>query len=183
MYAHKLDSKRTSGEKIRLLTLTAMFAAITTAATALLKIGTPIGYVHAGDTVVYLAASVLPFPFGIIASAIGGSFADLMSGYAVWMLPTAIIKALNALMFTLSGFYLRKKGSTKIINIPNLLMMIPAAVVTVGGYFISEIIMYDLTAAVAEIIPNCVQALTASLLYVVIGLGLDSIKFKEKIFK
>ncbi len=66
------------------LAVTAMFAALITAATAFIKIPAPLGYAHAGDSVIYLAACILPAPFGFIAASVGGALADLLSGYAVW---------------------------------------------------------------------------------------------------
>ena len=75
------------------LAVTAMFAALITAATAFIKIPAPLGYAHAGDSVIYLAACILPAPFGFIAASVGGALADLLSGYAVWAIPTAVIKA------------------------------------------------------------------------------------------
>ena len=70
------------------LAVTAMFAALITAATAFIKIPAPLGYAHAGDSVIYLAACILPAPFGFIAASVGGALADLLSGYAVWAIPT-----------------------------------------------------------------------------------------------
>ncbi len=92
------------------LAVTAMFAALITAATAFIKIPAPLGYAHAGDSVIYLAACILPAPFGFIAASVGGALADLLSGYAVWAIPTAVIKALNVLPFFLARKYLQKKG-------------------------------------------------------------------------
>ena len=87
--------------KTLLAALTAMFAALIIVTTAYLKIPAPLGYVHIGDSMVYLAASILPGPFGFIAAALGGALADLLAGYPQWAFPTAIIKALNVLKKTI----------------------------------------------------------------------------------
>lgn len=171
-----MNTKQSS--KLKFLTLTAMFAAIVTVFTAFIKIPTPFGYTHAGDAVVYIGASILPSPFGLIIGTIGGAMADIISGYAVWAIPTAIIKTLNAVPFVICAKYFR---SNKIINTKNLLMLIPTTIVTVGGYFVANMIIYDYTAAVAELFAGWIQPVLAIIMYIVIGLSLDSIKFKQKV--
>ena len=90
-----------NNEKIKYAAMTAMFAALITITTAYVKIPAPLGYAHAGDSMIYLSASVLPGPLGFAAAAIGGGLADLLAGYPQWAVPTAIIKALNVLPFFL----------------------------------------------------------------------------------
>ena len=103
-----------------------MCAALITVTTAFIKIPSPLGYSHAGDSMIYLAASILPGPFGIIASSIGGALADLISGYPHWAIPTAIIKAVNAVPFVLCRMAMKKRGKDeKIISPSSLLMLIP----------------------------------------------------------
>ena len=97
----KTVSKTDSKYNVKLIAITAMCAALITVTTAFIKIPSPLGYSHAGDSMIYLAASILPGPFGIIASSIGGALADLISGYPHWAIPTAIIKAVNAVPFVL----------------------------------------------------------------------------------
>lgn len=168
----------------KVIALTAMFAALVTVVTAFIKIPTALGYCHAGDSMIYLAASILPGPYGIIAASIGGFFADLLAGYANWALPTAIIKAFNALPFFICRYYLKKHNKdNKIINLPNLLMLIPTTIVTVGGYFIANGLMYDFTAAIAELATWYLQPGVGAIIYIALGLGLDSIKFKERTLK
>lgn len=171
-----------SKSNVKSFAMTAMFAALITVTTMFIKIPTPFGYAHAGDSMVYLGATILPGPFGIIAASLGGALADLLSGYAHWAIPTAIIKALNAVPFVMCSIALKKHSKdNKIINIPNLAMLIPAAIVTIGGYFVANFIIYGLGAAIGETPSQCLQAVTASIIYVSLGAGLDTIKFKQKI--
>ena len=72
----KTVSKTDSKYNVKLIAITAMCAALITVTTAFIKIPSPLGYSHAGDSMIYLAASILPGPFGIIASSIGGALAD-----------------------------------------------------------------------------------------------------------
>ena len=167
---------------IRTAALTAMFAALIIVTTSVVKIPAPLGYVHVGDAVVYLSACILPGPFGFFAAAIGGALADLLAGYPQWALPTAVIKMLNVLPFFLIKFALKNSPRRdKIINLQNLLMLVPTALVTLGGYFAANMLLYDFGAAVAELLPNLFQAVASSVVFAVLGLGLDAVGFKAKV--
>ena len=175
-------TKKSSSENIKYAAITAMFAALITVTTAYIKIPAPLGYAHAGDSMIYLAASVLPGPLGFAAAAIGGGLADLLAGYPQWAVPTAIIKALNVLPFFLIKLALKNSPKLdKIISLPNLLMLIPTTIVTIGGYFVANALLYDTAAAIAEILPNLVQASVGAGIFIVLGTSLDAIHFKSRI--
>lgn len=175
-------TNRSSSENIKYAAITAMFAALITVTTAYIKIPAPLGYAHAGDSMIYLAASVLPGPLSFAAAAIGGGLADLLAGYPQWAIPTAIIKTLNVLPFFLIKLALKNSPKLeKIISLPNLLMLIPTTIVTIGGYFIANALLYDTAAAIAEILPNLVQASVGAGLFIVLGTSLDAVHFKSRI--
>ena len=177
-----LSKNRAGSEQIKYAVITAMFAALITVTTAYIKIPAPLGYAHAGDSMIYLAASVLPGPLGFAAAAIGGGLADLLAGYPQWAIPTAIIKTLNVLPFFLIKFALKNSPKLdKIISLPNLLMLIPTTIVTIGGYFVANALLYDTAAAIAEILPNLVQASVGAGLFIVLGTSLDAAHFKSRI--
>ena len=72
----------TNSKQIRLLTTTALFAALITIFTAYIghvPVGTNGGYIHFGDSLIYIAAAVLPMPYAFAAGAIGGGLADLLT--------------------------------------------------------------------------------------------------------
>ena len=73
-------SKSKSKINVKLIAITAMCAALVTVTTAFIKIPSMFGYSHAGDSMIYLAASILPGPYGIIASSIGGALPVIRSG-------------------------------------------------------------------------------------------------------
>lgn len=174
--------KSTANSKTMLIVITAMFSAVIAVATAFIKIPTPLGYSHAGDSMIYLGASILPAPYGIVCASIGGAIADLISGYPQWAIPTAIIKALNAVPFIVCTMILKNsKFKYKIINPPNLLMLIPTTLVTVSGYFVTTGLMYSWESAFAELALWWVQPSMGAVIYILAGAGLDAIKFKKKI--
>ena len=91
-------------KKLRLLCLAALFAGAIAVTTAyLLHIPIPTGgYIHLGDALIYLAACLLPAPSAVGAAMVGAGLADLLTA-PLWVVPTLLIKALVALLFTSRG--------------------------------------------------------------------------------
>ena len=84
------------------MAFTGLFAALITIFTAYIghvPVGVNGGYIHFGDGLIYLAATILPWPYAMLAGAIGGGMADLLTAPA-WTLATVIIKALIVIPFT-----------------------------------------------------------------------------------
>jgi uncharacterized repeat protein (TIGR04002 family) len=160
--------------KTKPLTFAGVFAALIFAATFLLHIpaGFGGGYVHAGDSLVFLAASVLPAPLAVAASAIGAGLSDLMTpGAAAWLLPTVIVKSLCCLPFT--------SKAEKILTRRNLLALIASAVITLLGYGAASAVMSGSVAvAIAEIPLSLAQAFVGAAGYIAVGAALD----KSKLF-
>ncbi len=179
-----VKSTEKKDSSIKLLVMTAMFAALITAATAFVKLPTPFGYTHAGDSVVYLAAVLLPSPLSFAAAGIGGAAADLLSGYAVWAIPTAIIKMLNVLPFVLIRIVLKKKNKdTRAVSAGIVSMLVPSGLITVVGYFAANLLLYDAAAAAAEIPYNMIQATVAAALFIALGTATDAARLKQRWFK
>ena len=106
----------------------------------------------------------------------------MISGYAVWSIPTAIIKALNVLPFVLVRIFLKSKNKDdKILRLGTILALIPTTAVTIGGYFIANQLLYDTSAAVAEIPFNLVQSAVGAALFIALGLALDAVRFKQRL--
>lgn len=108
--------------KVQLLTYTGMFAAAITVTTAyVLHIPLPTGgYIHLGDTLIYLAACLLPLPYAMAAGAVGGALADLLTA-PMWTLPTFVIKALICLPFSRKERKLRSRRNYAAVVLAGLL--------------------------------------------------------------
>ena len=71
---------------IKKLVFAALFAALSCAATMVIRIPTPIGgYIHAGDAVVLLSAFLLGPWWGAAAAGLGSGLADLIAGYGLYV--------------------------------------------------------------------------------------------------
>ena len=152
-----------------------MFAALIMLVTACIMhipTGFNNGYIHLGDTMIYIAASMLPTPYALVAAAMGGALADILSGAAVWAIPTAIIKALMVLPFTAKQERLLCKR--------NALAIVISGVIGIVGYALAAMIMYgSFAAGVADVLPNVIQEAAGGAMYVVLALALDRVKIKR----
>ena len=159
----------------RLITLSAVFAAMTYALTAFLHIPTAKGYIHIGDAVIFIAASLLPKPYAMASAAIGASLSDALSGYWIWMPATFVIKALTALAFT--------SKKPKMLCARNFTALIPALVLCVGGYGLySGLVIYgSLPAGFIDAPANLFQTAASAAVYIALSATLDKSGIKKKL--
>lgn len=109
-----------------------LFAALTFICTAFAKI--PLagaGYVHLGDTFVFLSAALLPLPYAMVASALGAALADLAAGFANYAIITAVVKAL--MVVVVWAVYRRVRPWWALV-----LGLVAATIVLGEGYFFFE---------------------------------------------
>jgi uncharacterized repeat protein (TIGR04002 family) len=156
--------------------LAGLFTALIFVATAYLPripIGSG-GYIHAGDTVVYLAASLLPRRPAMAACGLGGALADALSGFALWAPFTLLIKMGLALSFT--------DRSEKLLCARNIAALFMALPVTAGGYYVAEWILTGSASVPAISLPfNALQAAGSALLYACIAFQMDRAGLKKRL--
>lgn len=162
------------------ITYTAIFTALILLATSVLKFSTGLGegYIHFGDSLIYITACLLPFPYCIIAGALGGGLADILSGFAIWSIPTMLIKMLNVLPFAI---VCKKLKTNKILCKQTVLMTFVSGVITILGYFVAECILYSVASATLSITGNTIQAVASGIIFMIIATTLDKINFKRRI--
>ncbi len=157
--------------------ITALFAALIFLATAyILHIPTPAtgGYIHLGDSFLYLAASILPTPFAVIAGGIGEALSDALTGSVIYALPTLVIKSIMVLCFSSVG--------KKIITKRNIVAAVAAGLICMGGYYLTEAVIYrNFLSPLVEIPANLIQAGASAVIYILIGNALDRLNMKERI--
>lgn len=161
-------------DKIKFMCLAGVFTALVFVVTAYLHIPTNNGYIHVGDGIIYLAACLLPFPYGLAVGAGGAFLADCLTGFAIWAPASVVIKALTALFFS------AKKD--KIINLRNLLVLLPAATLCAGGYYLYEALLYgNFTSPLASIPGSVTQSIASSIIFIVAGIAMDKMNVKSKL--
>lgn len=145
-------------DKIILLVLAGLFAAIITVSTMMIRIPTPTkGYINLGDCFVNIAGWLLGPLYGGAAAGIGSGLSDLFAGYTVYVIPTLIIKGFMAV----TAFALYKALSKKAPSlVGRILSAVAAELVMIVGYAIYEAFLYGSVAtALTGVAGNVVQGI------------------------
>lgn len=151
---------------LRKLINSGLMAAIVVVGTMAIRIPTPTkGYIHVGDSIVYLSGIFLGPLYGAVAAGLGSLLADVLAGYVIYAPASLIIKALDA--FVVGLIYLRfSKGDS---TYAKKLFVFSVAVffggsIMVLGYFAFEIFLYSLPVAVLGVVPGIIQAVAGGVL-------------------
>ena len=161
-------------KKLHTLIFSALYAALIFLGIYIIHIPIPNGYLHFGDGLIYVAASLLPLPSALAASAIGGALADLLSGFAIYAPITAVVKTLMALCVGLivknNRFLARLSGSEGTRGgFPALILAaVLAGIVNVAGYFIAECFLYGAAGAAASLGGNAIQSAAGIVIYLLL---------------
>lgn len=164
-------------KKLLRLILTALFTALTTVATAVVQIPSPMqGYVNLGDAVVLLSAWLLGPIYGSFAAGVGSLLADLLAGYAHYAPGTLVIKLLSALIAAVLFSFFEKKAKSKTKRILlRVFSGISGEVFMILGYFgYSALLLKNGLSAAASIPGNCAQAVIGILIGVILAELLQS---------
>lgn len=162
--------------------LAGVLAAMVCMATTFLHI--PIvggGYVHLGDTVIYLTAALLPTPYAMAAAAVGAGLADVLVA-PMWAPFTVVIKAVMALAFTAKKerFLCRRNAIAPLL----------AGVIGVAGYYVAEVVILwasggvlaaSAEAALLAVPYNAMQEVVGGIAFVLLAVALDRMDIKKRL--
>ena len=142
---------KTKTQLLRLV-MTGVLMALACVATMVIQIPSPThGYMNLGDCVVLLSGCLLGPVYGAVAGGVGSALADLLSGYAVYVPGTLVIKAVMA---ALAGILYRR--SRKLLPVGAVL----AELVMIVGYWLYDgFLMGSLAGSAAGIPSNIIQGL------------------------
>ncbi|MDR1133257.1 MAG: ECF transporter S component [Synergistaceae bacterium] len=159
---------------IRNIVLAGLFTAMIFVVTYFPRIPTARGYIHIGDSVIYVAACLLNHPAAAISAALGGFLTDALSGYVAWAPYTAIIKAALTIPFTAMG--------ARMLSLRNFLAALAAFPITIGGYYLAAwMITGDRFVPLAEVPFNAVQAGVSMLIFIAVAAGMDKAGLKNRL--
>lgn len=167
-------------DKIRKLTLAAMFAALTCVATIVIQVPSPMnGYVNLGDVLVLMCGFVLGPVYGTAAAGIGSMLADVFTGYLHYAPGTLVIKAAMALVAYLLFAAFRNKSVN--VTVSTIISGLVAEVIMVLGYFGYACLLLGKGLAAASSIPgNIVQGVFAIVCSTIICTILSKVKIGSK---
>lgn len=104
------------------ISIIGLMSALVFVGTYFFKIPSAFGYTHLGDCMIILTVCLFGTRRGILAGAIGAGLSDFLGGYAVWVLPTMVLKGLWAFIAGTIAYKLRRT-----LNIPGLSVLSSAA--------------------------------------------------------
>lgn len=172
-----MKEDRTSLGRSRLLTASAMFAALIALTTAYLfhiPVGSNGGYLHFGDAFIYLAACLLPTPYACAAAAVGGGLADFLSGAPAWILPTLLIKPLTAVWFTAKA--------PRLLCLRNVAALVIAGACSISGYYLAEVLMTgNPFSPLLSLWGGFVQSVGSALVFLILAPTLDRFHIRDQL--
>jgi len=176
MSTKTITNEKDSLSKVRYLTTTGLMAALITAMTAFIchiPVGVNGGYIHFGDSLIYLAAVLLPRPYAFAAAAIGGGMADILTA-PMWAPATIIIKMLIVLPFS--------SKSTKIMTLRNVFATVLACFISGLSYFFAEYILFGTWSVLfVSMSQSLIQSGGSAVFFVLLGHVLDKVHIKNRL--
>lgn len=130
------------------LVLTGLMMCLVMVATMFIKVPIPFtqGYVHLGDSMIFLSVLVLGKRNGCIAAGVGSALGDILGGYAFWAPWTLAIKLLMALIMGAFVEHMEKKDGAHsghgAVTFAEVIGMTLAGIEMVAGYYIASAVMY-----------------------------------------
>lgn len=164
--------------KTKDLSLSALFIALIIIATAFIHVPSGIanGYIHIGDSMIFLALMFMPNFRGVFVGGLGSMLSDFVAGYVAFAPLTFVVKLLMGLVFFL---VVKSKPENRV---QRLIAFVLAGIVLVGGYFIGEYFMYDsLAIPAAEIIPNTIQVIGSAIVFEIVYNIIKRTGIKDKL--
>ncbi len=164
-----------SGKHLHHLVCSAVFAAAIAVVTAyILHIPLPTGgYVHLGDTLIYLCACLMPTPWAMAAGVVGGGLADLLTA-PMWVLPTVVVKALICLPFT--------GKSARLLCLRNIAAVVLSGLLSPALYGVANMVIADNAAAfVPQFLGTLIQSVASGIFFVVLAAAADRLQLKQRL--
>ncbi len=170
-------TKTTQTTRLKNLVLTGLMAAMITIMTAYVAhvpVGINGGYIHFGDSLIYISAALLPAPYAMAAAAIGGGLADLLTA-PMWAPATIIIKMLITIPFT--------SRAAKIVTWRNIFATVIAYLISGTGYFFAEYLLFGnvSSAFLASMSGSLIQSGGSAVFFVIFGIALDRIHIQNRL--
>ena len=158
------------------ITKIAIMAALVFVATYLIKIPSLNGYVHLGDSMIFIAVLLLGSKKGALAGGLGAALCDLLSGYMQYIIPTFFIKLIMALiMGVIAEKLITKTKFSWIIG------AIIGGAFQIFGYALVETILYGFAGAIASVPGNIIQSVSGVIIATVLVIILEKSHVLKKL--
>ena len=186
-FSNNMHVNKKLASSAKTLAYSAMFAALIFVSILFLSIPNGLGgVIHFGDSLIFAAAAVLPFPYGLIVAAVGPGLFNLVR-VPIWLPFTIIIKPLMAWCFT-------DKAATILGAKRNIIAPFLAAGINTVLYFFANMLLFSLgvlpaahvgtwAAGIAALPGLVIQGVGSIVFFFVIAKALDRARIKERLFR
>ena len=167
-------------EKIRKLTTSGLMAALVFVLTCIsIRLPSGVGYVHLGDSAVFLSGLVPGGLFGALAAAIGSALADAALGQPIWVPATLVIKFVMSLMVY---FIVNHK---KVFGVRTAIAVVAGSLVMLIGYFYAELIIFGSVevSLLSSMFRGSFQSVSGILIFYLLLYALQKSKLLERFGK
>ncbi len=167
-----------TGVKVRDVVVSGLLIALVFVATKFINIRLPIsingGLIHLGNVALFMSAIVFGKRKGAVAGAFGMALFDVLSPYAVWAPFTFIVRGV---MGYIIGSIAHAKGKQGMNIALNVIAIVAGGIWMLGGYYITEVILYGSWAAPMTSIPgNITQIAIGGILGLPVAYTLKKLK-------
>ncbi|MDZ7542602.1 ECF transporter S component [Clostridium sp. MB05] len=131
-----------------------------------IPIGTSTSMIHLGTTAIFIAAVLVGKDAGL-AGGIGCALFDLLSDFAVWTIPTFIIKGLTGYVAGKISFSKKRNGESLKCNI---IAFISGGIISLVGYFLANLFIFGMT--LGNAIASLVTSITTTTIAIIIAVPL-----------
>ncbi|WP_432664566.1 ECF transporter S component [Wukongibacter baidiensis] len=161
--------------KTRDLTIMGLLVALVAMSTMSFRVPIPAtsGYIHLGDSMIFLAAVLFGRKHGAIAGGLGSALADILSGYAHWALPTLIIKGLM-------GYIVGRIAEGENSNRKIMSIVVGALWMVTGYYFAASLMQGSFIVPLQSIPGNLIQGFGGAAIFAPIGAALSRTNLFKK---
>lgn len=132
------------------------------------------GVVHFGDALIFIAATLLPFPYAFVVAAVGAGLFNLVFA-PIWLPFTIVIKPIMTLCFT-------NKTNLILGTKRNIAAPFAGAAINIVLYFGANWILFGHSTAIAALTSLSIQGIGSVVFFFVIAFALDRAKIKERLF-
>jgi len=130
------------------------------------------GVIHFGDSLIFVAATFLPFPFNILVAALGPGLFNL-ARVPIWFPFTIVIKPIMALCFT-------NKCEKILAPVRNRIAPFVAATINTVLYFFANMFLFGGWAAGVAALPGLlIQGAGSIVFFFVFAAALDRLRIKK----
>ena len=161
--------------KVKKLVMTALFAALTTVMTMVIRVPSPTqGFVNLGDCAVLMSAWVLGPVYGGAAAGIGSMLADVLASYINYAPGTLIIKFFMALVAGLVFKAVNTDSKAKRLGAQVVGGVLAEAIMVLGYFSYCAVFLSYGLAAAADIPGNLVQGVMGLVIATLVYALLDA---------